>query len=412
MIKSVNEPFKTSFESVTKKRLLVVCAALLLPVQSGLAQTTLLSRLDTPEALSSYEPAAQPETTSGVSLKLSGWPLLTSLDLTETPTDVWSSMRKGFSIPEVDSPKVQDQERVYKKNKRMLRTMLTRSEPYIYYIVQECEKRSLPAELALIPFIESQFNPHARSGAAAEGLWQFIPSTGRHFELKQNKWIDERRDLVASTRAALDYLTYLYDMHGDWHLALISYNWGEGSVTRAIRKAKDAGLEPTLNNLELPEETAAYIPKLQALKNIIETPDRFGMSLPKVPNTPYFVEIKRKKDVDLREIARQSGLKLEELRKLNPALKQPVLYAAHTDVLLVPADQAQAIRKSLVDYKSPARARRYKVNKGDTLGGIAAKMNVSTKDILALNNLSKKSVIKPGMVLTLPAPAVDEDWNS
>ncbi len=205
----------------------------------------------------------------GLELKLSGPLKLITLDFAEEPGDVWADIRKGFSIPDLETPAIKVRERALLKNKRLVNTMLQRSEPYIYFIAQECAKRGMPSELALLPFIESQFNPHARSPSAAEGLWQFIPSTGRQFDLKQNTWVDERRDLVASTRAALDYLTYLYDMHGDWHLALLSYNWGEGSVLRAVKKAQEAGLEPTLDNLELPLETKHYIPKLQALKNLI-----------------------------------------------------------------------------------------------------------------------------------------------
>ena len=173
----------------------------------------------------------------GLELKMSGPLDLITLDFAEEPGDVWADIRKGFSIPDLETQAVKVRERALIKNKRMVNTMLLRSEPYIYFIAQECAKRGMPSELALLPFIESQFNPHARSPSAAEGLWQFIPSTGRQFDLKQNKWVDERRDLVASTRAALDYLTYLYDMHGDWHLALLSYNWGEGSILRAIKKS-------------------------------------------------------------------------------------------------------------------------------------------------------------------------------
>ncbi len=345
-------------------------------------------------------------------LKILAAPQLTTLDLSVESDDVWGEIRKGFSIPELNSPLVKTRERALQKNKRMVKTMLKRSEPYIYFIAQECEKRGMPSEIALLPFVESQFNPLARSHSNAEGLWQFIPSTGQQFSLKQNKWVDERRDLVASTRAALDYLTYLYDLHGDWHLALISYNWGEGSVMRAMRKAEEAGLQPTLGNLDLPAETRQYIPKLQALKNLIQNPDRFGVTLPKVPNQPYFKEIKRHADLDLREVARLAGIELEVIRKLNPALNQPVLFAAHSDTLLVPVDYAAKVQASLKNYKSPKPYRSYKVKKGDTLLGIAQQFQVKVKDIQRVNNLGKKSLIRPGMTLTLPAPVQSGQWSS
>jgi membrane-bound lytic murein transglycosylase D len=348
----------------------------------------------------------------GLELKLSGPLKLITLDFAEEPGDVWADIRKGFSIPDLETPAIKVRERALLKNKRLVNAMLQRSEPYIYFIAQECAKRGMPSELALLPFIESQFNPHARSPSAAEGLWQFIPSTGRQFDLKQNTWVDERRDLVASTRAALDYLTYLYDMHGDWHLALLSYNWGEGSVLRAVKKAQEAGLEPTLDNLELPLETKHYIPKLQALKNLIQNPERFGTTLPKFPNKPYFAEIKRSSDVDLREIARLAGVELEIIRKLNPGLNQPILYAAHSNTLLVPIEYSAKIQASLSVYKPPKPQRSYTVRKGDTLGEIAARFDVSVKALQRLNGLGKKKLIKPGMKLGIPNAPKPGNWES
>ncbi len=348
----------------------------------------------------------------GLELKMSGPYDLITLDFAEEAGDVWADIRKGFSVPDLETQAVQVRERALLKNKRMVNNMLQRSEPYIYFIAQECAKRGMPSELALLPFIESQFNPLARSPSAAEGLWQFIPSTGRQFDLKQNKWVDERRDLLASTRAALDYLTYLYDMHGDWHLALLSYNWGEGSVLRAVKKAQEAGLEPTLDNLELPLETRHYIPKLQALKNLIQSPERFGLDLPKYPNKPYFAEIKRNSDVDLLEIARLAGVELELIRKLNPGLNQPVLYAAHSNTLLVPVEYSAKIQASLKQYKPPKTQRSYTVQKGDTLGEIAQRFDVSVKSLQRLNGLSKKKLIKPGMKLNIPHAPKPGNWES
>jgi membrane-bound lytic murein transglycosylase D len=348
----------------------------------------------------------------GLELKMSGPQPLVTLDLSQESDDVWAEIRKGFSIPDLESDTVAARERALQKNKRMVTNMLQRSEPYIYFIAQECEKRGMPSELALIPFVESQFNPLARSRSAAEGLWQFVPSTGRQFDLKQNKWVDQRRDLLASTRAALDYLTYLYDMHGDWHLALISYNWGEGSVLKAVKKAQEAGLEPTLQNLDLPNETRHYIPKLQALKNLIQTPERFNITLPKFPNKPYFAEIKRNSDVDLREIARLAGVELEMIRKLNAGLNQPVLYAAHADTLLVPVEYSAKIQASLKQYQARKSLRSYTVKKGDTLSEIAGQFDVRVTDIQRLNSLTNKRLIKPGMKLSIPNTPKAADWAS
>lgn len=350
--------------------------------------------------------------TPKLELKMSGPLSLVTLDYSREAGDVWEDIRKDFSIPDFGVQAVQVHERALRKNKRMVERMLKRSEPFIYYIAQECAKRGMPSELALIPFVESQFNPHARSPAAAEGLWQFIPSTGRQFELKQNKWIDERRDLVASTRAALDYLTYLYDMHGDWHLALLSYNWGEGSVLKAVKKAEEAGIDPTPHNLDLPQETRHYIPKLQALKNLIQSPEKFGVTLPDFPNKPYFAEIKRSADLDLREVARLAGVELGAIRQLNPGLNQPVLYAAHSDTLLVPVEYSDRINASLKQYKPPKPTRSYIVRKGDTLSEIAEQFDVRVKDLQRMNGLGKKKLIKPGMKLSIPNTPKPGNWAS
>ncbi|MCR2746549.1 transglycosylase SLT domain-containing protein [Limnobacter parvus] len=350
--------------------------------------------------------------TAKLELKMSGPLSLVTLDFSREAGDVWGDIRKDFSIPDLDTHAVAVREQALRKNKRMVERMLMRSEPFIYYIAQECAKRGMPSELALIPFVESQFNPHARSPSAAEGLWQFIPSTGRQFDLKQNKWVDERRDLVASTRAALDYLTYLYDMHGDWHLALLSYNWGEGSVLRAIKKAEEAGLEITVDNLDLPLETRHYIPKLQALKNLIQSPEKFGIQLPEFPNKPYFVKIKRNTDLDLREVARLAGIELGVIRKLNPGLNQPVMYAAHSDTLLVPIEYSDRINAGLKQYKPPKPTTSYLVKKGDTLSEIAEQFDVKVNDITRINGLSKKKPIKPGMKLSIPNTPKPGSWES
>ncbi|HEX4855305.1 MAG TPA: transglycosylase SLT domain-containing protein, partial [Limnobacter sp.] len=274
-----------------------------------------------------------------------------------------------------------------------------------------CARRGMPAELALVPFVESQFNPLARSPASAVGLWQFIPSTGRQFDLKQNRWMDERRDLRASTRAALDYLTYLYRMHGDWHLALASYNWGEGSVLRAIRKAQDAGLQPKLENLSLPAETRQYVPKLQALKNLIQNPEKYGIELPHLPNKPFFAEIRHSGNVDLREIARLADVELELIRKLNPALNQPILYADQSDTLLVPVEHFARIQASLEQYKPREIYRSYIVRKGDSLAKIALRFNVMVKELQRLNGLGKKKKIRPGMEILIPSLGSSRQWS-
>src|SRR6185503_8935706 len=190
------------------------------------------------------------------------------VDLTAPPDDLWQRIRIGFSMPNLDSPLVDEKVAYYAARPEYLKRMFERSRRYLHHIVEELERRGMPTELALLPMVESAFNPLAYSRAHASGLWQFIPGTGKRYELAQNWWFDARRDIVASTSAALDYLTDVYEMHGHWHLALASYNWGEGAVARAIAKNRAAGLPADYLSLTMPAETRHYVPKLQALKNI------------------------------------------------------------------------------------------------------------------------------------------------
>lgn len=337
----------------------------------------------------------------GLVLKLSGPLQLTPLDLAAEPADVWDALRRGFAIPDLNTPDVRVQKKRLLANPKSLTTTLERARPYLHYIVQECEKRGLPTELALIPFIESQFNPMARSPSKAVGLWQFVPGTARQFDLEQNQWVDQRRDVIESTRAALDYLTYLYDFHGDWHLALISYNWGEGAVQRAVQKVERAGLEPILPNLELPAETRQYVPKLQAFKNLILTPHDYALGLPAIPNSPYFKQIPKNRDLDLRELARASGISLSELRELNASLNQPFVVAAYTNTLLVPAHRVEQVRQGLQRTQTVSVLQDYVVQAGDNLGAIAQRFKVSLRELKRVNGL-QNNLIRPGVRLIIP----------
>ncbi len=188
--------------------------------------------------------------------------------------DLWERIRLGFKMPNLETKLADDRTRWYASQPDYFARMTQRSSRYLFHIVEEIERRGMPTELALLPFVESAFVPEAFSTAKAAGLWQFIPSTGRNYDLEQNMWKDERRDVVESTRAALDYLEKLHEMFGDWHLALASYNWGEGAVSRAIAKNRRAGKPTRYTDLKMPKETQYYVPKLQAVKNIVAEPDK------------------------------------------------------------------------------------------------------------------------------------------
>jgi membrane-bound lytic murein transglycosylase D len=269
----------------------------------------------------------------------------------ETPKDLWERMRRGFGIPTLDNELVTKKEQWYSSRPDYIDRMVNRGSKYLFHIVEEVERRQMPQELALLPFIESAFNPQAVSHAKAAGMWQFMPATGRHFDLKQNAFRDDRRDVLASTRAALDYLQYLHRMFGDWHLALAAYNWGEGNVQRAIRRNREAGLPTGYTDLRMPAETREYVPKLQAVKNIVFDPQRFGVNLPKVGNHPYFDSVSIERDMDVALIARLAEVSEADFRQLNPSHNKPVIMAAGTPSVLLPWDNALLF----IDRQSLAR---------------------------------------------------------
>ncbi|HEX7440776.1 MAG TPA: transglycosylase SLT domain-containing protein, partial [Caldimonas sp.] len=230
------------------------------------------------------------------------------LDDRAARTDLWSRVRSGFTMPDLDSDLVRERERWYATRPDYVQRMTERGGRYLFHIVEELDRRGMPTELALLPFIESAFNPQAMSTAKASGMWQFIPSTGRDFLLKQNLFRDDRRDVLASTRAALDYLQRLHAIFGDWHLALAAYNWGEGNVQRAIARNQKAGLPTDYMSLKMPAETQLYVPKLQAVKNIVARPQDFGLTLPELSNHPYFLSVAIERDIDVALAVQLAGM--------------------------------------------------------------------------------------------------------
>jgi len=261
--------------------------------------------------------------------------------------DLWQRVRHGCAMAELDSPLVHDREQFYAAKPADLRRMAERSSRYMYHVVEEIEKRGMPTELALLPFVESAFNPQAMSVAKASGMWQFVPGTGRDYALKQNIFRDDRRDVLASTRAALDYLGRLYGLFNDWHLALAAYNWGEGSVQRAIARNQKAGLPTDFASLKMPDETRYYVPKLLALKNIIAQPENFAVELPPLKNHPYFLSVPIERDMDVDLAARLAGISLDEFKQLNPQMNKPVILAAGTEQVLLPYDNATQFSDNL-----------------------------------------------------------------
>ena len=326
-----------------------------------------------------------------------------TIDLTAVPPDLWDRIRNGFSMPNLSSPLVQDRQIWYASQPSYVKRMVERSKRYLYYIVEELEKRGMPTELALLPMVESAFNPMAYSRSHASGLWQFIPSTGKSYNLLQNSWYDGRRDIVASTGAALDYLQFLYEMHGDWHLALASYNWGENAVARAIEKNKAKGLPTDYLSLTMPTETRYYVPKLQALKNIVANPHAFGVDLEPVPNTPYFVTVQKTQDIDLHLAAKLANMPLSEFLALNPAHNRPVIVANGTPGLVLPADKAKIFLANLEEHGQPLVSwQRYTLKRGDKLEQIAARHGISLARLKQVNGIGRRTKVAPGYQLLLP----------
>lgn len=327
-----------------------------------------------------------------------------TIDLTHPPRDMWDRIRRGFAIPNLESELTQQWTDYYASHPESVLLMSQRAGKYLYHIVDELDRRGLPTELALLPFVESAYNPTALSRAQASGLWQFVPATGRQYKLTQDWWRDQRRDPIASTSAALDYLSYLYDFQGDWHLALASYNWGEGAVKRALEKNAQAGLPTDYVSIKMPDETRNYVPKLQAIKNIVADPGRFGITLPPVSNTPYFTSVKKTQDIDIEVAAKLAEMSMEEFTSLNASYNRPIILAEHEPVLLLPTNRVDIFNANLAAYKGRlASWNVYRTKKGESYAAIAKKHGISLGRLMAANGLSTKQKVASAQTLLVPA---------
>jgi membrane-bound lytic murein transglycosylase D len=320
--------------------------------------------------------------------------------------DLWARVREGFVMPTLDNDLVRKWEQYYAQRPDYVQRMTARGSRYLYHIVEELDRRQMPLDLALLPFIESAFDPHARSWAKAAGMWQFMPGTARDFELKQNLFRDDRRDVLASTRAALDYLQSLNEMFGDWHLALAAYNWGQGNVQRAIARNTRRGRGMDYTSLDMPDETRNYVPKLQAIKNIVAQPERFGLELPLLENHPYFITVSIERDIDVALVAQLSGLSLEQFQQLNPQLNKPVILAAGTPQVLLPYDNANKFVAGLSTHDGPTASWTAWVAPR-TLKPAEAARRVGMAEALLreVNLIPPRMLVKAGSTLLVPRSA-------
>ena len=319
------------------------------------------------------------------------------IDRAKEPTDLWLRIRAGFAIDDLTGALVKQKTKQYAARPEYLQRILDRSRLYLYHIVEEIERRGLPMELALLPMVESAFNPMAYSRAHASGIWQFIPGTGRQFELEQNAWYDGRRDIVDSTNAALDYLTRLHKMHGDWHLALASYNWGENAVRRAINRNKAARKKTDYASLRMPKETRHYIPKLQALENIIADPAAFGVDLDTIPNQPYFAVVNETPDIDVHLAARLAEMPIEDFIALNPGFSRPLIRSAATRRIILPADKLVAFYDNLDNFDEAALVswKVYEPKRGEKLEAIAKRFEMTLAQLKRVNGIHPSSARVP-----------------
>ncbi len=321
------------------------------------------------------------------------------------PHDVWERIREGFQLQDGNdlNPRIEQQRLWYANNPSFLETAGERGSLYMHYVVERLEERNMPLELALLPVIESAYNPMALSRSDAAGIWQFIPSTGRYFNLRQTNFYDGRRDITASTTAALDYLTRLHDMfNGDWLLALAAYNAGEGTVSRAIERNDKLNLPTDYWNLPLPQETRDYVPKLLALSQVVMSPEAYGVNLNPIANQPYFDVVELNQRMDLSKVAAMANIDEDELIQLNPAFKKRLTIDGPQH-LLVPTSKSQLLTASLSNMKPEELIdwQQYRVRPGDSLASIASRYQVSANTLKDLNKLSGNRLSR-GQTLTIP----------
>lgn len=336
--------------------------------------------------------------------------LLSSDD--ERISDIWARIRNGFAMRELDSPLIAKHEQWYANRPEYVARMTERAQRYLYFIIREVERRGMPSEIALLPMIESAYNPVAYSSSRASGIWQFIPSTGKHFGLQQNWWYDGRRDVISATNSALDYLEKLHGMFNDWELALAAYNWGEGAVQRAQERNRRKGLPTDYSSLKMPDETRNYVPKLLAVKNIIANPASFGLVLQEIPNLPYFSAVPTADHMDVELAAQLAEISMEEFAALNPAHNRPVILQDNSDLILLPTDHVETFLHNLQAYEKPLVSwQSYQPKKGERFDRLAPRFGLSVSKLKSINGLSSRAKVSSGQTLLVPINNAHEDDN-
>ncbi len=332
-------------------------------------------------------------------------------DSLHSSNDVWQRIRGQLSFAVPENNRVVMQRNWYVRHPSYLERVAKRAEPFLFYIVEELEKNNVPIELALLPIVESAFDPFAYSHGRASGMWQFVPGTGKRFDMKQNWWYDGRRDVIASTQGAIKYMQYLHKFFdGDWLLALAAYNSGEGRVQRAVRKNKKKGKNTDFWSLDLPKETRAYVPKLLALADIIKRPEFFDLSLYEIVNEEVISQVDIESQLDLAKAASLADLSLTELQRLNPGFNRWSTDPDGPHRLVLPKHKVKKFEQALSKLKKTDRLawQRYKINNGDNLGHIANKFHTSIELIRQVNDIEGNQ-IRAGKYLLIPVAAKSLD---
>ena len=326
--------------------------------------------------------------------------------LTAPSSNLWLRIQNGFAMPELNSPLVITQTRWLAARPDYVQRSMARSSRYLFYIVEEVNLRGMPTEIALLPFVESAFNPVAKSTAKAMGIWQFMPATGKDFKLTQNVFRDERRDVLQSTHAALDYLQRLHRQFGDWQLALAAYNWGEGNVAKAIKRNQAARLPTDYLSLKMPKETRDYVPKLMAYKAIVSDPKAYGIVLPDLENHPYFVAIDVTRDIDVDVVIKLAELTPEEFRNLNPSFNKPVILSAANQQILLPFGHAELFQENLKNYTEPLSTwTAVSVPATESAEQLAKRLGVSVAVLREVNAIPSGMRVRAGSTVLIPKPS-------
>lgn len=318
--------------------------------------------------------------------------------------DLWQRIKNGYAIPNLSSDLIAKHENWYSSRPDYMKRMVERSQKYLFHIVEEVEKRGMPTEIALLPMIESAYNPQAYSTSRASGIWQFIPSTGKNFGLKQNWWVDNRRNVTAATDAALTYLQKLHGMFGAWDLALAAYNAGEGTVGRAIKRNRELGLPTDYESLNLPPETKNYVPKLQAIKNLMTNPNNYGLKIQTIANSAYFSKVSAPAQIDAHLAAKLAGISDDEFTALNPGYNRPVIASiGDKHELLLPIAAAQTFKNNLASYNKPLVSwQTYRAKRGERMDKIADKFGIQVAELRTVNNLPAQKKIKSASTILVP----------